>query len=78
MMIPQQVTIGPVMYAVHEVDRLTDEGKLMLGMIHYNTGRIEIDAGIPDAVKLVTLWHEVIHGICLRAASSTVSASCKR
>lgn len=62
-MIPQQIRIGAVIYTVHEVDRLTDEGLPRLGMIHYNAGRIEIDAGMPDAVKLVTLWHEALHGL---------------
>lgn len=63
MTLPTQVTIGPIMYTVTEVDRLTDEGKDMLGMIEYNQARIRIERDMPDAVKLVTLVHECVHGV---------------
>lgn len=64
MSIPAQIRIGPITYTVKQVEQLTDDGKQMLGLIHYNTALIEIDATMPDAVRLVTFWHEVVHGIC--------------
>lgn len=63
MNLPRAVTIGPVTYTVQEVERLTDEGKPLLGMISYKTATIEIDAGMPDAIKLVTFVHECLHGL---------------
>lgn len=67
MTIPDHVRIGAVTYTVKQVDRLTDDGASILGMIRYKTATIEIDAGMPDAVRLVTFWHEVVHGICHHA-----------
>jgi len=61
--LPEQVIIGPVRYRVQEVERLTDEGKDLLGLIEYNRALISVDAGLPETVKLVTLVHECVHGV---------------
>lgn len=67
MTIPAEVTIGTVTYRVVAVVNLASEGKPYMGTIEHSTGTLKLDAALPEDIKLVTFWHEVIHGILRQA-----------
>jgi hypothetical protein len=64
----EPVKIGPVRYEVKEIEELADEEKTLFGWIKYDSCEILIEAGLPDQVKRVTLWHEILHGILAQAS----------
>ena len=60
--------VGPVVYTVKEVSDLhsiEDDGKkqLLNGRIRYADSEIQISTDQSTQRKLITLWHEAIHGI---------------
>ncbi len=62
MRLPETVKVGPVTYAVQEVDEL--DGGDSIGQYHKGSATIKVVRSLPDDVKLVTFWHEVMHAIC--------------
>lgn len=62
------VKIGPILYDVKETEGLADEDTTLNGWIKYDSCEILIEAGLPDQVKQVTLWHEILHGILNQAS----------
>lgn len=72
MAIPEKVRIGPITYTVSEVHNLCDEdgtGKmeLLYGNIDYGLSTIAIGEQLSGDIKLVALFHEVVHGILHQA-----------
>ena len=63
-----QITIGPLSYAVVEVEELASASGELYGDINYERCRIRIRAESDPQIKHVTLWHEVLHGILRNAA----------
>ena len=66
--LPSHITIGPVRYAIRVVKDLHDhdkEGKWrwLHGDIRWSKAQIRIDEKQSDERKVVTLWHETLHGI---------------
>jgi len=61
-MLPETVQVGPVTLTVREVD-LIDDVPLRMGSFNSATGEILIKATLPDDVKLVTFWHELVHAM---------------
>lgn len=66
-MIPERtVKVGFLPYRVDEVSGLVgNEG--ICGQHHGATGVIRIDADLPELIKQVTLWHELMHGVFMQA-----------
>ncbi len=64
MPLPTQIKLGPVTYAVHNAEPLSesDEG-CVAGEISYLTGNIYIKDSLSTDYKRTTLWHEIIHGL---------------
>jgi hypothetical protein len=63
-----QIQIGPITYSVVEVPELAGAGPSSLcGDIDTQKCRIRINADMADAIKRVTLWHEIVHGILFAA-----------
>ena len=62
MQLPETVKVGPITFAVREVD-LIDDVPLRMGSFNSATGEILIKATLPDDVKLVTFWHELVHSV---------------
>jgi len=58
-----EVKVGPIIYRIEEVPNLNSDGAMFSGLIHYQDGLIEIEAGLGDHAKEVTLLHEVIHAV---------------
>lgn len=63
-----QVIIGPLIYAVVEVEELASAHGLLYGDIDYGRCRIRVAAESDPQIKRVTLWHEILHGILNGAA----------
>jgi hypothetical protein len=64
----RQLRIGPYIYRVEYVDGLrADDDTRLAGNIEYERAVISIDQNSIEAVQLVTLFHEVIHGILANA-----------
>lgn len=66
-----QIQIGPISYQVVEVPELASarSGQLY-GDINYEKCRIRIASESDPQIKLVTLWHEIFHGILNGAAQT--------
>lgn len=63
-----KIKIGPIRFEVVEVENLMgerDDGtKVDLhGEIVYKAEQIRLDQGQGKDIKVVTLWHEIMHGI---------------
>ena len=68
MALPKQIKIGPVGYKVIEKDDLhfvDGDGKKsgLHGHILWSEAEIRVAGDQSEQVKVVTVWHEVIHGI---------------
>jgi hypothetical protein len=66
--LPDQIVIGPVTYDVRETPELKaatqdSDAAPMFGVIRWASGLIEIEAEQMHDRKVVTLWHEIVHGI---------------
>ena len=63
MTLPERVKIGPIVYEVCVVERLTDAGnnRTLWGNVKQDECRVFLEAGISDQQKRQTLLHEVIH-----------------
>jgi hypothetical protein len=66
--LPESIQIGPVAYAVRERDDLhtvDGDGKKawLNGQILYSEAEIRVAADQADVRKVITLWHEALHGI---------------
>lgn len=66
MKIPELVRIQGVDYKVEFNDVVTDGRNVLMGCIEYPECRIQLsETACPDhQVKCLTLWHEILHGIC--------------
>ena len=63
------IQIGPLRYKVVEVEELASERSgALYGDICYGKCRIRIAADSSPQIKLVTLIHEILHGILANAA----------
>lgn len=62
------IQIGPLTYQVVEVPELASASGSLYGDIDYGKCRIRICAESDPQIKLVTLWHELLHGILAGAA----------
>lgn len=64
-MLPTHVQLGPVRYTVERVPSVDDssDGGLKVGQIRFAEARIVILDRLPDDRALVTLWHELVHGL---------------
>lgn len=62
-MTEQRVKIGPVVCVIEECDWPPDkgDGSQPMGRSMEAAGKILLLRSMPDDVKLVTLWHEIIH-----------------
>lgn len=66
MKIPEYVRIQGVDYRVEFGDVVTDGRNVLMGCIEYPECRIQLsETACPnEQTKLLTLWHEILHGIC--------------
>jgi hypothetical protein len=62
------IQIGPLRYEVVEVEELAGKAGELCGDITAYKCRIRIAADMDPQAKLVTLWHEILHGILSTAA----------
>ena len=69
MKLPKHIKIMGIVYDIKEVEKLLDDDgiKKLNGTIRYNTTEILIDKGLSEQLKIITLWHEVIHGLLTQA-----------
>lgn len=65
-----QIQIGPLTYTVVEVEELANGTSELYGDINYGRCRIRIAAESDGQMKLVTLWHEILHGILTGSAQT--------
>jgi hypothetical protein len=63
-----QIQIGPIAYDVIAVPELCGSTGPLYGDINFGKCRIRINADDAPQIQLVTLWHEVLHGILRQAA----------
>ena len=75
MPLPQNLTVGPLVYTVEEIADLRHEGVPIFGEINptRKVCYITIERDMPMQRKQVTLWHELIHAILNHAQRSDVS-----
>lgn len=68
------IKIGPILYNLREISRLTDETQTakLAGHIKYDTSEILLEASLEDQAKLQVLWHEIIHGILTHAGIDNI------
>lgn len=71
-MMPDTIKIGPVTYKVLVIDdlhKIDDEGRKVWlhGHILQADAEIRVANDQADDVKVITVWHEVIHGILYNA-----------
>lgn len=64
MTIPDNVKIGPVVYAIKENPRYVAEN--LVGQIMYYESVIELQPNLSPAMAEIGLWHEMFHGILLQ------------
>lgn len=62
MRIPEKVKVGPITYTVDEIEELNNG--VHMGQHRNAEARLLLVKSLPDDVKLVTFWHEVIHALC--------------
>lgn len=63
-MIPEEIVIGPNRYAVEFVERLeSDDHRRLTGQIDYSALKIRIDPAPELNRQVITLFHEIVHGI---------------
>jgi hypothetical protein len=60
---PTTVRIGCIEYSINLVAQPELDGEPKLGTIDYRKLEIEIDEEMHPDVQIVTLWHEILHGI---------------
>ena len=60
---PDKLTIGGMEYRIVEVDQIS-KGEFINGQISFIDGVIKIDSTMTHDRKMITLVHEVLHGIC--------------
>ncbi len=62
------IQLGPLPYAVVEVERLySADHKPLMGEIDYSQCCISLAAEQAGVMKPITLWHELIHGMLFGA-----------
>lgn len=57
------IKIGPVLYAVSELEEIWVDGESLWGQISYAEAKIEIKKSLSNIPKQATLLHEAIHGV---------------
>lgn len=62
--LPKQVKIGPIVYDIREETRVANES--MWGQIVYAESAIELNPGMNEQHRTITLWHEILHGMLLQ------------
>lgn len=67
-MLPKTIQVGPVDYTVKEIEdlhRVDDDGKKrwLHGHIWLTDSEIRIASDQSDDIKVVSLWHEIMHAI---------------
>ncbi len=62
-----QVQIGPILYDVLRIPELASDAGSLCGDFSFSRARIRINADDDPQCQVVTLWHEVIHGILYTA-----------
>jgi hypothetical protein len=62
-----EIQIGPIVYEVLYIPELCGPNGSLCGDISSSKARIRINADDDPQVQVVTLWHEVIHGILFSA-----------
>jgi len=63
------IRVGPLRYKVVELPIVkSEDGRDLYGEIDYVERKIRISTAQPEAARLPTYWHEVIHGILAQAA----------
>lgn len=69
MALPSSIRISGITYDIVDVYGLLDaeKAKKLNGCISYDQSKIEIESSLSDQIKMVTLLHEVIHGILSQA-----------
>lgn len=67
--LPSSVTLAGIKYDIVEVEKLIDDDGItkLDGNINYAITQIQIEKNLSDQLKIVTLWHEVIHGLLRQA-----------
>jgi len=67
--LPSSVTLAGIKYDIVEVEKLIDDDGItkLDGSIKYAITQIQIEKNLSDQLKIVTLWHEVIHGLLRQA-----------
>ena len=61
----RRIRIGPLDYTIRlESNPKGKEGQNVDGEINNLEGVIRIRSELHDTMKLQTLWHEIVHGIC--------------
>lgn len=67
---PKELIIGPLTYVIEMVEGdLIDEG--LYGQTNFRTQVIQVDSSLSEDMKLITLFHEVIHVIEAQHRSPT-------
>lgn len=60
---PDKLTIGGMEYRIVEVDQISKD-EFINGEIDFINGVIKIDSTMTHDRKMITLVHEVLHGVC--------------
>ncbi len=59
-----EVKIGPLVFAISYVERLQgDDHEPLFGQIDYANTTIKLDTQQSEQREVLTLWHEIVHGI---------------
>jgi hypothetical protein len=62
--LPNEVVIGPYRYRIAFVPKLLSDNEVRLaGQIEYSTCTISISPEAVEQKQIVTLFHEILHGI---------------
>lgn len=67
MKVPEKVRIAGVEYAVCREWKLNDGQHVLAGQIHYDKAKISLSEDLQGDAVLLTLWHEIMHGIVRNA-----------
>lgn len=61
------VKVGALRFGCSEIDDLRDGDQKLNGWIKCNDLQVLVDRDLADDVKVVTVWHEILHGLIEQA-----------
>ena len=67
---PETIQIGGLDYDLLFIHNLFDGDTKLNGHMESHIARLSVEDGLPDSVKRVVIWHEIIHEILDQAGHS--------